>query len=292
MAMRNVQVGIGQETGGYPLASLGRMQSGGGIGTVPIGLPQPGAGGGMGSQDWSQGLGVSGGYEPWNPNADPGMGVHNPAGDYRAQWSIGDIQNDPGYQYQQQEAARATNAALAARGLSNSGGALKELQDRAQGIASTQAGDSFNRYMGQLGFNAGQGQQGWNNAQSALGNAYNRFAGDRSYYQGERQRLFGNATGEDQRQWDNAFRGGQQQWNNDFQQNQSNFDNYYRLANLGLNATGQNAGYLSGYGDNLAGLYGDQGNVNAGVTTGQANQWQQGIGGAAGAGMDYWGARR
>jgi hypothetical protein len=184
------------------------------------------------------------------------------------------------------------HAALAARGLSNSGGALKELQDRAQGIAQTHAGDSYNRYMGQLGFNAGQGQQGFQNAQDVIGNAYGRFSGDRSYYQGERQRLFGNATGEDQRQWQNAFTGGQQQWNNDNTANQQNFDNYYRLANLGLGATGQNAGYLSGYGNDLAGYYGDQGNVNAATTTGQANSWNQGFQGAGGAAQDYYAQRR
>ena len=329
-------------SGGAAFAPSG--DRGGGGPQVP---PQPGdPGGGQGSGDWTEGYGVSEGYHGYDPSRDPAAGVWNPgsrgwqgadqfgAGVYggdpgrygggdlqHAQWQASDIQNDPGYLYEQQQAAQATNAALSARGLSDSGGALKELQDRAQGIASTHAADSYNRYMGQQSFNAGeagrgfqqgqqalsgaygryagdrgwgsqQGQQGWQNAQDVISRGYDRFAGERQYRQGERQRLFGNATGEDQRQWQNAFQGGQQGWNNENTANQQNFDNYYRLASLGLGATGQNAGYQNDLGQGVQGGYNDQGNAQSAGTVGAANSQAQGWQGAAGAGFDYWNAQR
>ena len=354
--------------GGVPLQSLGKSGDqgtgmGGGAYNPGQGAPQhdpygppsggggfamPGApgGGGQGSQDWTQGYGVSEGYHGFNPNADPASGVWNPGsrgwqgadqfgsgvygqdpghyggGDLQhAGWQASDIQNDPGYLYEQQQAAQATNANLAAHGLSDSGGALKELQDRAQGIASTHAGDSYNRYMGQLGFNASeagrgfnqgqqalsgaygrysgdrgwgsqQGQQGWSNAQDVINRGYDRFAGERQYRQGERQRLFSNATGEDQRQWDNSFRGGQQGWQNDNTANQQNFDNYYRLAALGLGATGQNAGYQNDLGQGVQQGYNDQGNAQSQGTVSGYNSQAQGWQGAGQTGMDYWNAQR
>lgn len=61
----------------------------------------------------------------------------------------------PDYQFAFQEGNRAVNAGLAARGLSNSGRALKELTRYGQGAASTQ----LNNYRNQLAAMAGIGQQ-------------------------------------------------------------------------------------------------------------------------------------
>jgi len=62
--------------------------------------------------------------------------------------------NSPDYQFTFGEGARAVNAGLAARGLSNSGRAMKELTRYGQGAASTQ----LNNYRQQLAQMAGIGQ--------------------------------------------------------------------------------------------------------------------------------------
>lgn len=59
----------------------------------------------------------------------------------------------PGYQFRMNEALNGVNASAYARGVGNSGAALKALQDRAYGIAD----QSFNDYVGQVGDVANRG---------------------------------------------------------------------------------------------------------------------------------------
>lgn len=79
--------------------------------------------------------------------ATPG-GSNNAAPDYS------DFYNSPDYQFSFAEGNRAVNAGLAARGLSNSGRAMKELTRYGQGAASTQLGN----YRNALASLAGVGQ--------------------------------------------------------------------------------------------------------------------------------------
>lgn len=57
----------------------------------------------------------------------------------------GDLQNDPGYQFQLQQGQKAIANQSAATGLNQSGAALKELTQYGQGLAGTYYNDAFNR---------------------------------------------------------------------------------------------------------------------------------------------------
>lgn len=56
---------------------------------------------------------------------------------------------------------------------------------------------------------------------------------------------------------------GQNYLNDMYNQQQQQFNNQYGLANLGLQASNQLAGYATGQAQNLSGLYGNQGQVKA-----------------------------
>lgn len=81
--------------------------------------------------------------------------------------------NSPDYQFAYDEGLRATNAALAARGLANSGRALKELTRYGQGMASQQ----LNNYANRLASIAGVGQTATTNTAQLGANAAANIAG-------------------------------------------------------------------------------------------------------------------
>lgn len=60
-------------------------------------------------------------------------------------FNAGDLQNDPGYQFQLQQGQKAISNQSAATGLNQSGAALKELTQYGQGLAGTYYNDAFNR---------------------------------------------------------------------------------------------------------------------------------------------------
>lgn len=74
------------------------------------------------------------------------------------------FQTSPGYQFRINEAQKAIQNSQAARGNLLSGGAMKELQDRSQGMAS----DEYNNYISQLGSLAGMGQAAATNQASIV----------------------------------------------------------------------------------------------------------------------------
>lgn len=78
--------------------------------------------------------------------------------------------NSPDYKFAFEEGNRATNAGLAARGLSNSGRAMKELTRYGQGMASQQ----LNTYRNALAAMAGVGQTAASNIGSMGANAANQ----------------------------------------------------------------------------------------------------------------------
>lgn len=75
------------------------------------------------------------------------------------------MQNDPGYQFRLGEGERAINASMAARGLGNSGAALRSLTRYGQDYATNEYGNAFNR-QAQI---AGMGQNAASNLASAAG---------------------------------------------------------------------------------------------------------------------------
>jgi hypothetical protein len=81
----------------------------------------------------------------------------------------GNFQADPGYQFRLNQGLSGINSSLAARGMANSGAALKALNQYNQNYASNEYGNWWNRQSGLagMGFNAAQGLGG---AARAYGN--------------------------------------------------------------------------------------------------------------------------
>lgn len=63
------------------------------------------------------------------------------------EWNPGDLTQDPGYQFQQQQGEQALARKNAASGSTFSGAALKDAAAFNQGLASTTANDSYNRWL-------------------------------------------------------------------------------------------------------------------------------------------------
>lgn len=73
--------------------------------------------------------------------------------------SLEALQNDPGYQFRLQQGQQALERSLAARGLGQSGAALKAAQEYGQGLADQTYNDFFNRQgqLADLGYGAASG---------------------------------------------------------------------------------------------------------------------------------------
>ena len=84
------------------------------------------------------------------------------------QFSISDITQDPGIQFAQEQAQQAVERSAAARGGLLGGGTLRELTREATGLAGQQAGQAFNRFLGQQ-------QLGLSGAQQRLGAEQQQF---------------------------------------------------------------------------------------------------------------------
>ena len=69
------------------------------------------------------------------------------------------LQNDPGYQFRLQQGQQALDRSLAARGLSQSGAALKAAQEYGQGLADQTYNDYFSRQaqLANLGYGGASG---------------------------------------------------------------------------------------------------------------------------------------
>lgn len=101
-----------------------------------------------------------------SPYMQAGLGSLNelqsglaPGGQFTKNFSPADLQLDPSYKFRLDQGTQALNASAASRGLLGSGQNLKDMTDYAQGAASQEYGNAFNRY------------------QTQQGNLYNRLAG-------------------------------------------------------------------------------------------------------------------
>lgn len=83
---------------------------------------------------------------------------------------------DPGYQFRLDQGNQAINAAAAARGLGNSGAALKELTRYGQDYASNEYNNAYNRQYNTLSQLAGYGNQASTNLAGAQGTMAQGFA--------------------------------------------------------------------------------------------------------------------
>ena len=103
-------------------------------------------------QQYQQGYSDLSGYRDAGATGTQGMlaGLADPNSFYGYQFqqfdprSV-DVTQDPGYQFRLQQGMDAAMGSQAARGLSQSGGALKELQNYGQGLASQEYGNVYNR---------------------------------------------------------------------------------------------------------------------------------------------------
>lgn len=105
--------------------------------------------------DKQQGAGA-GGFQPWMStppwgNGYPGVPQFNNApefsfGEKYTQPTEADAQNEPGYKFRLQQGLGAGQASAAAKGILNTGGTIKALQDYAQNYASQEYGNVVNRY--------------------------------------------------------------------------------------------------------------------------------------------------
>ena len=145
------------------------------------------------------------------------------------------FQQQPGYQFQLQQGQNAALSSAAGRGAGLSGATLKALSTYGTGVANQSYGQDYDQYM--------QGrQQGANEYNTQLG-------------QFNQNRQFG--AGQQQQQYENA--------------NQQQMQRYGQAANLsgiGQQAAGTLGQMATGYGNNLAGLYGQAGNAQAAGTMG------------------------
>lgn len=97
------------------------------------------------------------------PGANGGANDNRPG----AQQAFNTFQNSDGYQFRMGEGMKALNTGYAARGLIQSGAAMKGINSFAQGAAS----DEFGKYLGQLGNQQAVGLSAAN-AQAGVGTNY------------------------------------------------------------------------------------------------------------------------
>lgn len=106
-----------------------------------------------------------------------------PGGEFDRRFSLADFQNDPGYQFRQQEGEAALRRAAAASGNAYSGAQLKALSRFNSGLASQEYGDAYNRFntdqsqrFNRLASVAGIGQTALGQTQQAGTSAYGNIA--------------------------------------------------------------------------------------------------------------------
>jgi hypothetical protein len=144
-------------------------------------------------------------------------------------------QSSPGYGFQLGQGMKAITDSAAAKGAGLSGATEKSLQSYGTGLANQDYQNMFNQYMQQR-------QQGFGEYQTGLGQ-YNT------------NRQFGYQQGLGQYQMAN-------------QQQQQQYGQAANLAGIGQGAAGNLSNLATGYGQSLAGLYGQAGNAQAAGTMG------------------------
>lgn len=111
--------------------------------------------------------------EPWRKQGVTSLSqlaaLMRPGTDMTTRFSASDFKTDPGYQFRLQQGNRALDRSQAARGMLNSGAALKAAMKYGQGLASDEYQNAYNRWAQQnsdiynrLAGLAGTGQQATN----------------------------------------------------------------------------------------------------------------------------------
>jgi len=88
--------------------------------------------------------------EPWRKQGAQSLsqlaGMMRPGTDMTTRFSAGDFKTDPGYQFRLQLGNQELNRSQAARGMLNSGAALKAAMKFGQGLASDEYQNAYNRW--------------------------------------------------------------------------------------------------------------------------------------------------
>jgi len=178
---------------------------------------------------------------------DPGQ--YNPGQyDDPGQFDLGDLANDPGYKFRLNQGLDAVQSRISGLGGRGGGNAMTGINDWAQGFASNEVGNAFNRFTNQRDFGR------------------NKYMDDRDFGYGQFS----------------------DQYDRQFNSNQQNIGRYSGLANMGFGAAGDQSAnamnYGQMYGNNLMGI----GNSIASGQVGTANAINQGRMNNQSAALNLW----
>lgn len=133
-------------------------------------------------------------------------------------FNAGDLANDPGYQFQLAEGVKALDRSAAGRGSLYSGAQMKALSRFNQGLASTNFGNAYNRWVtgnNQFANAAGLGQTA-NAQQNSLAGQYGANSANLSNQMGQNMIGVGNAQAaagmSNANNWQNLINGGVSNW--------------------------------------------------------------------------------
>lgn len=209
---------------------------------------------------------------------------------------------DPSYQFRLQQGVNGLDASAAAKGGLLSSGHMKDLTDYSQGLASTEYQNMYNRFTndqqniqndnntannfasgmlndsyarasGDRSFGQGAYQNNVNNGMGAMQNAQGQFNTDRNYMTNQYNTM--NAADTANNHWENTFNNDNYWKGNDAYTKSMN--DYYNqsngITNTGINATNNYSNDTWKIAQAIAGIYGNQGDVNAqnAVNNGNSN---------------------
>ena len=179
-----------------------------------------------------------------------------PAPEYtpRADFKMEDYVRDPGYQFRKDEGNKAIDRGQAARGGFYSGGAIKEAQRFAQGLATEEFGNTYGRYV----------------------DGYNRDVNDFNIASGEHSKRY-NEHGQN-------FSTGYNQATND--QN-TLYSRLSGITNAGMGATNTAANANASNANAQAGIIGQAADASAAATLNQGNQITSALSRTFGGGSSY-----
>jgi hypothetical protein len=182
-------------------------------------------------------------------------------------FSLAGLAQDPGYQFRLQQGLGAVQNSAAARGMLHSGNTLAGLNDYAQGFASNEANNAFNRYTNQRDFGNQQ-----NVDQRNFG--ADQFNNNRNFNYGQQQDVYSSGV--------NA--------------NANRFSQLSALAGYGPQAANSLAGLGQNYSNAASQTLGNIGDAQASGRIGASNAFGQGTQnimnagfGLAGAAVNRWG---
>jgi hypothetical protein len=220
-----------------------------------------------------------------------------------------DQNEDPGAKYRLEQSQKALENSAAARGTLLTGGTMARLQENAQGLASQEFGNSFNRALQTYGTNLnkefGTFDRNWGsrlgagqaNIQAATAEAgLNQGAWDRNYGMARTQwqdaadaanRAASASAGNSAASFNQALAMHKMEQGDFFENQDRQYSKLMGLGSLGMGGASQLGAYGGQYGANAGNIYGQAGNAAAAGQIGSGNAWASALGGIGNAAMNY-----